>query len=132
LSGEAGSSTQYAAWRAARELPPDQAERRALVALDLLQAVGEKVPQTEWLSLSPVPAVTPAQPRPAVKAMLRAAAEGLRLGETVLLSLVALGETGLDKADPDSLNRVIAALRLVGLEKEARELAVEAALANGI
>lgn len=132
LSGEAGSSTQYAAWRAARELPPDQAERRALVALDLLQAVGEKVPQTEWLSLSPVPAATPAQPRPAVKAMLRAAAEGLRLGETVLLSLVALGETGLDKADPDSLNRVIAALRLVGLEKEARELAVEAALANGI
>jgi hypothetical protein len=133
LSGEAGSTTQYAAWRAARELPPDQAERRALVALDLLQAVGEKVPQTEWLSLSPVPAATaPVQPRPAVKAMLRSAAEGLRLGETVLLSLVALGETGLDKADPDSLNRVIAALRMVGLEKEARELAVEAALANGV
>ncbi|CAA7623624.1 antifreeze protein [Magnetospirillum sp. SS-4] len=132
VSGASGSAGQYAAWRTARDLSPEQAERRALVALDLLQAVGEKVPQTEWLALSPVPAPAAAQPRPAVKAMLRSAVEGLRLGETVLLSLVALGETGLDKVDADILNRVVTALRQVGLEREARELAIEAALGNGV
>ena len=49
--------------------------------------------------------------------------------ETVV---VALGETGLDKADPDTLNRVVVFLRMVGLEREARGLAMEAALANGV
>ena len=60
------------------------------------------------------------------------AGDGLRLGETVLLTLVILGETGLDKIDADTLNRVVVALRLVGLDREARELAIEAALANGV
>jgi hypothetical protein len=45
---------------------------------------------------------------------------------------LALGETALDKADPDTLNRVVVFLRQVGLEREARDLAVEVALANGV
>jgi hypothetical protein len=121
------------AWRTAKDLPPDQAERRAAVGLALVSAVGEPVPAAQWLSLldGPLLAVAPG-PRPALKAMLRSATEGLHVGETVLLSLAALGETGLDKADPDTLNRVVVALRQVGLDHEARDLAVEAALANGI
>jgi hypothetical protein len=122
-----------AGWRAARELPAGQAERRAAVAFALVSAVGENIPASEWLSLldGPLSAVAPS-PRPALKAMLRSAVEGLHLGETVLLTLVALGDTGLDRVDPDTLNRAIAALRQVGLEREARELAVEAALVNGV
>lgn len=123
----------YNAWRAARELPADQAERRVAMGLEMLQAVGEKVPNSEWLSLSQGPAaVTAVSPKPAIKAMLRAAAENVRVGETLLLALVALGETGLDKADPDTLNRVVVFLRMIGLERDARELAVEAAMANGV
>ncbi|RAU21962.1 antifreeze protein [Paramagnetospirillum kuznetsovii] len=123
----------YGAWLSARELPADQAERRATVAFDLLQAIGEKVPALEWLAAPHGPhPVQPVPVRADVKALLRSAAEGLRTGETVMLALAALGEGGLDKADPDLLNRVVAYLRLVGLTQEARDLAVEAALANGV
>ena len=55
-----------------------------------------------------------------------------RLGETVLLSLLALGESGPGDADPVVLSRVLSSLRNIGLEAEARALAVEAALAAGL
>lgn len=123
----------YNAWLSARDMTAEQAERRALVAFDLLQAVGEKVPNAEWLAVPHgAHPVLASGARPALKAMLRSAAEGVRLGETVLLALAVLGEAGLDKADPDTLNRVVAFLRMVGLDREARDLAVEAALANGV
>ena len=132
-AGDAAPAEAYATWLGARELPADQAERRAGMALEMLQAVGEKVPDVQWLAVPQGPAAPAATgPKPALKAMLRSAAEGLRVGETLLLALVALGETGLDKADPDTLNRVVVFLRMVGLDREARELAVEAALANGV
>jgi len=121
-----------AAWHGARDLPPEAAERRAAITFALLQAVGDQVPAAEWLSLlsGPLASTQPA-PKPALKAMLRASAEALRLGETVLLALISLGEGGLDKADPDTLNRAVVFLRMVGLDREARDLAIEAALANG-
>jgi len=130
--GDPGSSGEYGAWRTARDLPADQAERRAAVALEMLQAVGDRVPNTEWLAVPPGSAAAAVAPKPAIKAMLRSAAESLRQGEAILLALVALGETGLDKADPDTLNRVVVFLRTIGLEHEARDLAVEVALANGV
>ena len=55
-----------------------------------------------------------------------------RLGETVLLSLLALGESGPGEADPVVLSRVLSSLGNIGLEAEARALAVEAALAAGL
>jgi hypothetical protein len=57
---------------------------------------------------------------------------GDRVGETVLLSLVGLNATGLADAEPEWLARVVTSLRRVGLEEEARCLAVEAAIANGL
>ena len=132
-AGEAASAEAFQAWLSARELPADQAERRAVMALEMLQAVGDKVSNLQWLDLPQGPAsATAAAPKPALRAMLRAAAEGVRPGETLLLALVVLGETGLDKADPDILNRVVVFLRQIGLEREARDLAVEVALANGV
>ncbi|OAN48704.1 antifreeze protein [Paramagnetospirillum marisnigri] len=127
----AGAET-YGAWLGARELPADQAERRALVGLELLQAVGEKVPAAQWMALPQTGLSAIPTPRPALKAQLRAASEGHRLGETVLLALAALGDAGLDKVDAEILNRVVVYLRQAGLEREARDLAVEAALANGV
>ncbi|MBI3445992.1 MAG: antifreeze protein [Magnetospirillum sp.] len=116
-----------ASWLAAAE----GSERRAVMGLEVLQAVGESVPAADWLPLAMGTAGTPG-PRPALKAMLRNAAEGVRLGEAVLLSLLALAEVGLDSADPDTVNRVMVALRMVGLDREARDLGTEAALANGL
>ena len=129
---DASPASAFATWRTARDLPAEAAERRLAAGLDLLQAVGDKVPAAEWLALPQSGVVASVSPKPAVKAMLRGAAEGLRVGETLLLALVALGEGGLDKVDPDTLNRVVVDLRMVGLDREARELAIEAALANGV
>ena len=60
-----------------------------------------------------------------------AAAKG-RVGETVLLSLAGLDAGGIDGAEPLWLGRAIASLRQVGLEQDARRLAVEAAVVNGL
>ena len=55
-----------------------------------------------------------------------------RLGETVLLSLLVLGKAGPGGSHLLALERVLTALSNVGLEREARLLAIEAALARGV
>jgi hypothetical protein len=50
----------------------------------------------------------------------------------VLLSLYALGDAGPGGANPIMLSRAISALRQVGLDSEARALALEAAIAAGV
>ena len=55
-----------------------------------------------------------------------------RVGETVLLSLLVLGEEGPAQCHPMAFNAVLKAMREIGLEREARALAIEAAIAKGI
>ena len=55
-----------------------------------------------------------------------------RVGETVLLSLLALGEVGPPGANPVTLHGVMRALRRIGLTAPARRIALEAALARGL
>ena len=71
-------------------------------------------------------------PLPALRHRLEKTAHGAageRPGETVLISLLALGKDGLDKTDPIILRQALAGLYASGLKSEARMLAVEAALA---
>ncbi|HXP95120.1 MAG TPA: antifreeze protein [Telmatospirillum sp.] len=128
-----------AAWRKARgEFPPAIAQRRLLVCFGLLAALGDKVTGDDWLALYDDPA-TGGAALPAASAQrgalwhgLRVATEDLRLGETVMFSLASFGDGGLAQADPTDLYRVVAALHLIGLDGDARALAVEAAIANGL
>ena len=55
-----------------------------------------------------------------------------RIGELVMLGLLAIGEDGPAEADPLLLSQVIISLRAAGFETEARSMAVEAALAAGL
>ncbi len=55
-----------------------------------------------------------------------------RFGEALLLGLIALGDGGPGQATPIVLSRVIGAMRAIGLETEARALALEAAVAAGL
>jgi len=55
-----------------------------------------------------------------------------RLGETILLALLLMGERPPAETHPLALNAVLTALMRVGLALEARALAIEAALGNGI
>ena len=55
-----------------------------------------------------------------------------RIGEIVMLSLIALGEGGPGQASPIVLRKVMDSLKVIGLEKEVRALALEAAVAAGL
>ena len=71
-------------------------------------------------------------PQPALWRSLDIATQNIRVGETILLSLLVLGESGPAQANPTVLHKVIKSLRTIGLEEEARALAVEAAVAAGL
>jgi hypothetical protein len=68
---------------------------------------------------------------PGLGVALRNAAAARRVGETVLFSLLALGDRGPASADPSALGEALLALRRIGLESEVAKLATEAAVANG-
>ena len=70
-------------------------------------------------------------PQPALWRSLDIASKNLRVGETILLSLLALGQSGPALANPTVLHKVIMSLRNIGLEREARAIAVEEAVAAG-
>jgi hypothetical protein len=71
-------------------------------------------------------------PDPALWFNLGDAAANRRIGETVLLSLYALGPDGPGGANPILLSRAISSLRQIGLDSEARAIAIEAAIAAGV
>lgn len=129
--GEAISVAGLAAWRdTLAGLPPEVTARRAAVVLGALAALGAKIPEAAWLDVLDMPASN--GPNPALFALLQNAALEGRLGTTVLAALAGLGEQGLDKADSIALSEAISGLAVVGLGDDARKLAVEAMLANGV
>lgn len=108
------------------------ASDKALV-LSTLTAFDESVATVDWMSLMELRTrASVTMPRPQIWNGLALAAENGRVGETVLLSLVALGEDGSSQASPVLLAQVIKSLVTVGLEQDARRLAVEAALVQGL
>lgn len=122
-------------WEAERE--NDGARERAELLYSLFEALGEPVLDEAWDELLDGPErITAVMPHPALwhrlEKTIRTAAAGERLGETVLISLLALGKDGLAQTDPMVLKQVLAALSASGLKSEARMLAVEAALAAAL
>jgi hypothetical protein len=132
VDGAAPASGPLTAWRRTPgELASDAGQRRAAVVLELLAALGDPVSADDWLALtSGAPLVAAPVPRPALWQGLRIAAEQQRQGAAVLFALASLGD--LTQVDPSQLYRVVAALHQVGLDADARALAVEAAIANGV
>lgn len=55
-----------------------------------------------------------------------------RVGEIIMLSLVALGESGPGQADPIVLDQVLRSLNVIGLKNEVRQLVLEAAVVAGL
>jgi hypothetical protein len=109
------------------------ATARRTYTIQTLLAATERAPGTmRWTAH--VGADAPsfgAPPDPVLWQALTSAARDGRVGETVLLSLIALGPAGTASNHPLTLSAVIDALRAVGLEREARAIALEAAIAAG-
>ncbi|MBF0168583.1 MAG: hypothetical protein HQL45_13235 [Alphaproteobacteria bacterium] len=115
-------------WREAqKEAPPE----RATLLFGLLEALGDPVPSQLWLAEAGAKAEAASVP-PVLWHGLKQAAQGKSSGQAALFSLLALGEAGPGGASPLVMQEVVRTLKAAGLEKDARSLALEAAIAAGI
>ena len=112
----------------------EAAERFARAGLfyALLEALGYSVPAESWAELYDAAAgESESAPPPVLQQGLAKASDAVRTGETVLLALLVLDEGGPAAASATTLTQVITSLRRLGLEQDARAVALEAMLARG-
>ena len=106
---------------------------RAALMFNLLEAMGDIVNDSEWEKiLIASPLGTAIIPNGAVWRQANTAAVAGRVAETVMLNAVMVGQGNLGQIDATVLRTAVENLRGVGLVKEARALAVEAALSAGL
>jgi hypothetical protein len=109
---------------------PDDVRAQAIMLFNLLEATGDTVPDAQWEKT--ISGGSTVVPNAALWRQLQSASIAGRVGETIMLSSVALGPGSTGEADPTVLRFVVESLRGVGLVNEARALAVEAAVSAGI
>ncbi len=112
---------------------PARTRARALMMYSVLQALGKPIGANAWNALLGETMTTTATfPDAALLHALDEAARQRQIGLTVLLALLALGERDLATANPLIVAKAVSALGSVGLEREARGLALEAATGAGL
>jgi hypothetical protein len=129
----AWSPERFQSWRRTLKGSDGEQEQQTGLALLLIDGAGHAVPPDYWREQVTGPARRPtALPPAAVLPALAAAAEAKRVGETVCLAEIALGETALGD-QPATISGLLASrLRAVELADEARAFALEAAIAAGL
>ncbi len=129
LLADSTDTDALAAWSAAVRGTPAGRETATRV-LALRAAIGEPVAEPLFADLLAGPITRSAVvPEPVVGVLLESAIAGRRVGLTVLMALVAIGERGPAAADTATLARSLDGLRALGLGAEAREIALEAVAA---
>jgi hypothetical protein len=113
---------------------PDSSPRPSQFAMlfALRSALGEDASAESWIPLYVAGPHDATVPGIALWLDQQRAATDKRVGETVLTSLILARAGERLTGEPIVLARVVAGLKLVGLEREARALAVEAALDAGL
>ncbi len=118
-------------WSGQQYLPETRRLEKASLIYTLFEAFDFPVPAEDWIALLDGPLSTGANiPSAAALRGLRTAARGARIGETVLYTLLILGHAGPAGVSAQTLDEVVRALRAVGLDGDARAIAVEAVLAR--
>jgi hypothetical protein len=118
--GIVGDQDPVAAWVRATGAGQDKAAQVYALFAGLGQKIGG------WTGF------TPLTQSGSIAAQINQAAMSGRRGETVLLSLVAFGGDRLAATDPAALTAALGGLSSVGLDKEAHEIALEAAVLIGL
>lgn len=114
------------------------ASDRAALFYGLLDGLGETMTADDWQALirqgelAQGELATTVMPSATLWHALRAAAQEARVEDTILFVLLSLGGAGPAAASPIILNSAVTSLRLVGLEEDARALALEAAIDGGL
>ncbi len=120
-------------WQGQADLDGADRSRRGALLMAVLEALGHPAPASFWTGLydgaEAAGGVTPPLP---VWRGLTAAGDAGRLGETVMLSLVAIGDGGPASVNPAVLGDVIRALVKVRLDRDARAVGLEALVAAGL
>lgn len=128
-------AARFAAWREAHEkINAAATGSRAALLATLLASSGERPDVGLVASLLQGNLGRDSMPMPNLGLWLGlgAALESGRIGETTLFSLSLLGGDGAAGAAPHTVALVLDALRAVGLDPDARALAVETAIAAGL
>jgi hypothetical protein len=111
----------------------DVARSTALTIFSLFESLGRPIEPERWAKLvDAAPSINADIPDAALRFALRNASDSKRVGETVLMSLLALGDKAIAGMNPMTVTTVITALRRVGLDTEARALALEVAVGAGL
>lgn len=119
-------------WRAEQERSASDRGNRGLLLLSTLSGLGYKIPDAPWIDLVGAPlGKEAAQPSLVYRHYLEQAAKAKRLGETALLSLISMGDAAPQKSSPVILGDALSALEAVGLDEDARAIAVEALVIRG-
>ncbi len=123
---------ELVAWRKA-VADTDSNNEQAILLFALLGGLRDPVTEGFWIGLlqqtGQVPAMLPTAP---LWHRLEQASAAGRLGETVALALIVLGNGGTDEANPIAMRVAVEALSRIGEVKAARALAIEAAVAAGL
>ncbi|MFO1058057.1 MAG: hypothetical protein U1E53_13945 [Dongiaceae bacterium] len=121
------------AWyQAAKAADADHADLQLARLLAVSDGLGQPV-DALWPALIGVPALAQLpSPDPALLAALAAASFDRRKGEASLLALAALGRPEPRLASPAALAPALAALRRLDQGAAARDLALDAAIGNGL
>lgn len=106
---------------------------KLMLAAALLQAAGEPVRPGDWATLVALPPSAGASlPNAALWLDGRDAVAGHRLGEALLDTLAVAQSGGRLSSEPIVIAEAVARLSALGLDTEARHLALEAAVAAGL
>lgn len=119
-------------WNGQMVLSPEVRKEKASLFYSVAEALGFTVPEPMWQELVGSLAQENSHPIPvAIWRNLIAAVAGKKQGETILLCLLAGDVSGGSNLDPTGASALIRALRSVGLDREARGLALEILANNG-
>ena len=101
--------------------------------LSTLTALGDIISQSEWMDvMGRRTKKSTSIPEAQIWEGLKLASKQKRVGETVLFSILSLSNLDLINVSPIVLSKVIESLIEVGLEKQARNLSIEAMILRGI
>ena len=121
LSGNPGSHTSTSLYSQINALPKQQAT--------LLAAALQELDRSKKLhNINGAEDADITKPSDAMLGDLKSAENDHRLGEVVLLASIVLNDRNSDNLPPDLFRSALEGYRIVGLNKEARALAVEVAL----
>ena len=121
-------------WRqAAFDEDPEAGRRATVLALSLFEAIGVAAGPGSWSALlaEGLPARVPAPNVAWARALDEASAAG-RIGETVLIALLGLAGPNSQPPGAAAIRKAVESLRRIGLEAEARALALETAVSHGL